>query len=63
MKSYVKPVLKITELRAEEGIACFGSTDNSHEDQHGGNNNHHGKPGKNKGGKKGGWDWGSFFPW
>ncbi len=25
MKKYLKPVMKHTELRSEEGIACFGS--------------------------------------
>jgi|GEM_PF-2349125 len=67
MKSYVKPKLRIIELRAEEGIACFGSS-------HGGNETnpiaaqpvHRGGPGKKPGKKPGSgwvWGWGWFFPW
>ncbi len=62
MKSYVKPQIAITELRAEEGIACFGSPMKHEKDNHSDKN--HGKPNKKGGGKSGwGWGWGSFFPW
>lgn len=64
MKMYVRPEVLFIELRAEEGIACFGSGDN--DQHHGGRNNggknHGGKNhGKNPGGRNGGWGW--FFPW
>ncbi len=63
MKMYVKPEVLFIELRAEEGIACFGSGDD-HQKHGGGNNgkNHGGKNhGRNPGGRNGGWGW--FFPW
>ncbi len=68
MKTYVRPEVLFIELRAEEGIACFGSGD---EHQHHGGNNQggnnqggKGQGGKGQGGKNhGGWGWGWFFPW
>ncbi len=64
MKMYVRPEILFIKLRAEEGIACFGSGDDH--PKHGGGNNGKHNDGKNHGknpggGRNGGWGW--FFPW
>ncbi len=63
MKAYIKPELSIIELRAEEGIAHFGSTGNHSERGHGrGRDGQHGGFDRNHG-KKPGDGWGWMFPW
>jgi hypothetical protein len=63
MKAYVKPELSIIELRAEEGIACFGSSENHIDRGHGrGRDGQHGGAGRNHG-KRPGDGWGWILPW
>jgi hypothetical protein len=55
MKIYVKPSMEVIKLRAEEGIACFGSNNSDGGNQSGGHSGggHHG----------GGSSWEAFWFW
>ncbi len=54
MKIYVKPSMEVIKLRPEEGIACFGSSNDSGHGDQGGKH----QDGGHHGGKS---NWSSFW--